>query len=300
MASKNLYWFKLKNTYFNQLVQKKMKRQKNGKDMQIIYLRMLLLSLDNQGYIHYQGIYDSIEEELAEEFDESIELVKATIDFLVSNNMIVRSNDKDQESYYIPEAIENVGKECDSAERVRQYRERKALQCNGDVTQGNAPVTTCNTDKIKDKSKVREDKELDNTLYNSLTLKEGDMLPPPADAGGASPFTLMDCKQCADEGKVNLSANGIAAFYSRMEKDNWKIKGVPVENLLKAMRGFSKNYKKYQKEVSGSENSKNAADREAPETSETEIQQEPQEEYEPTEEEYTKWLEEMGYKTKEE
>ena len=54
MASKNLYWFKLKNTYFNQLVQKKMKRQKNGKDMQIIYLRMLLLSLDNQGYIHYQ------------------------------------------------------------------------------------------------------------------------------------------------------------------------------------------------------------------------------------------------------
>lgn len=156
MASKNLYWFKLKNTYFNQLVQKKMKRQKNGKDMQIIYLRMLLLSLDNQGYIHYQGIYDSIEEELAEEFDESIELVKATIDFLVSNNMIVRSNDKDQESYYIPEAIENVGKECDSAERVRQYRERKALQCNGDVTQGNAPVTTCNTDKIKDKSKVRE------------------------------------------------------------------------------------------------------------------------------------------------
>ena len=33
MASKNLYWFKLKNTYFNQLVQKKMKRQKNGKEM---------------------------------------------------------------------------------------------------------------------------------------------------------------------------------------------------------------------------------------------------------------------------
>ena len=271
-----------------------MKRQKNGKDMQIIYLRMLLLSLDNQGYIHYQGIYDSIEEELAEEFDESTELVKITIEFLVSNNMIVRSNDKDQESYYIPEAIENVGKECDSAERVRQYRNRKALQCNGDVTQGNASVTTCNTDKIKDKSKVREDKELDNTLYNSLTLKEGETPPPPAGAGGASPFTLMDCRQCADEGKVNLSANGIAAFYSRMEKDNWKIKDEPVENLLKAMRGFAKNHKRYQKEVSKPETNENAADKETPETSETEIQQEPQEEYEPTEEEYTKWLEEMG------
>ena len=35
-----------------------MKRQKNGKDMQIIYLRMLLLSLIIKDTIHYQGIYD--------------------------------------------------------------------------------------------------------------------------------------------------------------------------------------------------------------------------------------------------
>ena len=110
----------------------------------------------------------------------------------------------------------------------------------------------------------------------------------------------MDCRQCADEGKVNLSANGIAAFYSRMEKDNWKIKDEPVENLLKAMRGFAKNHKPYQKEVSKPETNENAADKETPETSETEIQQEPQGEYETTEEEYTKWLEEMGYETREE
>ena len=36
MASKNLYWFKLKNTYFNQLVQKKMKRQKNKRQIRHI------------------------------------------------------------------------------------------------------------------------------------------------------------------------------------------------------------------------------------------------------------------------
>lgn len=33
-----------------------------------------------------------------------------------------------------------------------------------------------------------------------------------------------------------------------MEKDGWRIKGKPVENLLMAMRGFAKNHERYQKE----------------------------------------------------
>ena len=76
---KRYYWLKLKNTYFSQLTQKKMKRQPDGKEMQIIYLRMMLLSIDKEGYIYYQGVYDTLEEELAEEFDEKPELVKKTI-----------------------------------------------------------------------------------------------------------------------------------------------------------------------------------------------------------------------------
>ena len=305
MAVKNLYWFKLKNTYFNQLVQKKMKRQQNGKDMQIIYLRMLLLSLDNQGYIHYQGVYGSIEEELAEEFDESVELIKETIDFLVSNNMIVQSKTETEESYYMPEAIENTGKECESAERVRKYRERKTLHCNDGVTQGNDSVTVCNKDKSKrrireDKEiRVREDKELDNTLYNSLTLKENAALPS-ADAGNAhSSFTLIDCQQCANEGKVNLSETGVVAFFERMQKDGWKIKNRPVTNLLLAMRGFAKYYKKYQKntliKIEETDNQEKVINPDQME----EVLEQAQEEYEPTEEEYTEWLKDMGFNPEE-
>ena len=70
------------------------------------------------------------------------------------------------------------------------------------------------------------------------SLKGGRTLPPSANAGGASPFTLIDCQECADEGKVNLSEDGIRAFYDRMQKEEWKIRGAPVENLLLAMRGF--------------------------------------------------------------
>lgn len=85
---KRYYWLKLPNTYFSQLEQKKMRKQEHGKDMQVIYLRMLLLSFGSNGRIYYQNVYDTIEEELAEEFDEDVELIKETVKYLLDNNMI--------------------------------------------------------------------------------------------------------------------------------------------------------------------------------------------------------------------
>lgn len=137
MSAKRYYWLKLKNTYFRQLDQKKMRKQKNGKDMQIIYLRMMLLSIDKGGYIYYQEVYDSIEEELAEEFAEDLDLVQQTVKYLQENNLL-EVNDSD---YYLPQAVECTGSECDSAERVRNYRKKKvALQCNNKVTTSNVEI----------------------------------------------------------------------------------------------------------------------------------------------------------------
>ena len=49
---------------------------------------MLLLSFGSNGRIYYQGVYNTIEEELAEEFDEDVELIKETVKYLLDNNMI--------------------------------------------------------------------------------------------------------------------------------------------------------------------------------------------------------------------
>ena len=130
MAAKRYYWLKLGNTYFSQLEQKKMRKQKDGMNMQVIYLRMMLLSIDKDGYIYYQGVYDSIEEELAEEFSEDIELVRRTVEYLQDNNML-EVNDSD---YFLPQAVEYTGSECYSAERMRRLRERRTSQSDNDVT----------------------------------------------------------------------------------------------------------------------------------------------------------------------
>lgn len=163
--NKRYHWLKLQNTYFNQLEQKKMRRQENGKDMQIIYLRMMLLSLDKGGYIYHQGVYETLEEELAKEFLEDVAIVKETIQYLSDNNMI----SLDEESNcFMPQAVECTGSECYSAERVRRFREKKTLQCNTNVTECNGDVTLCNEDKEKELELDKEKEKRENINYQQI------------------------------------------------------------------------------------------------------------------------------------
>lgn len=237
------YWLQLPQTYFTRLSQRKMRKQPDGEIMQIIYLKMLLACIGNSGLILYQGVYDSLAEEIAEEIDEETEIVQKTIDYILKNNMARKIEDKEGNGYFFPESDEFTGSESESAERMRRMRKKaKALQCDVSVMDSDNGVTDGDDNKVKNNKKdVKK-----NIIDSSLHLKR-ETLPPSAGAGGASPFTLTDCKKCADEGKVNLSEDGIRAFYNRMEKDGWEIKGTPVTNLLKAIRGFAKNYKQYQK-----------------------------------------------------
>lgn len=142
--NKRYFWLKLKNTYFNQLEQKKMRKQENGKDMQIIYLRMMLLSLDKGGYIYYQGVYDSIEEELAEEFSEDVSIVRETIRYLSENNMI---SFDDESNCFLPQAVDCTGSESYSAERMRRLRAKRTSHCDAEVTGSDGSVTSCDEEK---------------------------------------------------------------------------------------------------------------------------------------------------------
>lgn len=157
---KRYFWLKLQATYFSQLEQKKMKRQEHGKDMQIVYLRMMLLSIDKGGYIYYQGVYDSLEEELAEEFDEPVGIIKETLDYLRENSMISIDENSD---CFVPESLRLTGSESYSAERMRRKREKdRVSHCDRGVTQGDAFVTSCDEEK-------ELEKEIDNKNTNSAS-----------------------------------------------------------------------------------------------------------------------------------
>lgn len=133
MAEKRFYWLKLKEDYFDSPRIKKLRKIAGGDTFTIVYLKMQLLSIKNQGIIKFEKIETTFEEELALKLDEDLENVKLTLAYLATQGLIENNEDE----FLLVEATKNIGSEVDSAERVRQFRERekqKALQCNGCVT----------------------------------------------------------------------------------------------------------------------------------------------------------------------
>lgn len=163
--SKKYYWLKLKEDFFKSKEIKKLRKIAGGDTYTIIYLKMQLLSIKNNGKIIFEGIESNLVEELALELDEPSENIEMTLNYLKLHNLIESC---EQDEYLLPKVLESIGKETDSAERVRKHRllkkkeEPKALHCNVDET-------NCNTEIEKEIEKeidIEKELEKDTDLHN--------------------------------------------------------------------------------------------------------------------------------------
>jgi len=144
MSNKKYYWLKLKEDFFRDKRIKKLRKIAGGDTYTIIYLKMQLLSLKDEGILYYEGVEDDFYEEIALEIDEETENVKITIMFLTANGLL---EEVEKDKYVLLETMKSIGSESSSAARVRKHREKsKTLQCNTSVTGGNSPVTIGNTE----------------------------------------------------------------------------------------------------------------------------------------------------------
>lgn len=151
--AKKFYWLKLKDNFFNQREIKKLRKIAGGDTFVIIYLKMQLLSVKTEGKIEFEGTEDSMIDQLELELDEERANIELTMAYLM-NNKLLELIDND---YLLPQACENIGKESDSAERVRRHRENKTLQCNTKMLPSNKCNVTSNTEiEIREKKKEKD------------------------------------------------------------------------------------------------------------------------------------------------
>ncbi|MCS4463376.1 phage replisome organizer N-terminal domain-containing protein [Clostridium botulinum] len=88
IIAKKYYWLKLKEDFFRQKEIKKLRKIAGGDTYTIIYLKMMLLSLKDEGKLFFEGLEDSFIDEIALEIDEDLENVKVTIMFLIKCRLI--------------------------------------------------------------------------------------------------------------------------------------------------------------------------------------------------------------------
>lgn len=123
---KRYYWLKLKEDFFNRKEIKKLRKLAGGDTFVIIYLKMLLISINNDGIIRFDGVENSLEDELALQLDEGADNVRMTVLYLKAQGLLEQV-DVNGSEYSLPEAIQNVGSEAESTERVRRMREKKKM-----------------------------------------------------------------------------------------------------------------------------------------------------------------------------
>ncbi len=128
---KRYYWLKLPEGFFRQKPIKKLRKIAGGDTFTIIYLKMLLIAMKQDGKIYFEGVEDDFYEELALELDEDPENVKVTVLFLIRQGLMELI---DESEYRLTECGKMVGSESASAERMRRMREKQASLCDNSVT----------------------------------------------------------------------------------------------------------------------------------------------------------------------
>lgn len=182
--NKKYYWLKLKDDFFTQKEIKRLRKIAGGDTYTIIYLKLLLLSLKDEGKIYFDGIGDSFSDELSLELDEEEENIQITLTYLKNKNLLEVVND---EEYILSDIPSMIGSESDSAVRMRRHRGKdkempsnsdgKVAQSDGETSQVDNVVQNSDTEKDiylerREKS-YKEDKDIvGQELTDSVFYKE--------------------------------------------------------------------------------------------------------------------------------
>ena len=115
-----------------------MRKLPGGEELTIIYLKIMLVSLADEGKIYFEGLADDLAEELALLIDEDPEAIRMALLFLSQKNLLTTS---DNFQYKLEQVPEMIGSETASTRRARKHREsQKALQCNTNATKRNGEI----------------------------------------------------------------------------------------------------------------------------------------------------------------
>ena len=140
-----------------------MRKLPGGEEITIIYLKIMLVSLADDGKIYFEGLADDLAEELSLLIDEDAEAVRMALIFLEQKKLLTTS---DNYQYNLEQVPELIGSETASTRRARKHREsKKALQCNTYATKRNGEI---DIEIAKDIERDNNNKTISPSLAENL------------------------------------------------------------------------------------------------------------------------------------
>lgn len=191
MAKTKVYfWLKVDKKFFENVFIKRLKNMNGGYAMTVIYIRLMLESLESDCILYYDGFLESLVEELAIKLDVSEDDINMTMAYFTKCGLIQIDTEGNAELLQAKAMLEQ---ETNQAQYMREYRKRRKLKNDNsyNVSQGdnvvNEPLTTCKTEidiekeiehKSKNKSKSKNNATADFSEIYSYYQQEIGVLSP--------------------------------------------------------------------------------------------------------------------------
>ena len=162
MAEKKYYWLKLPRNFFGKHYIKILRAKENGELLVLFYMWMLTEAIDHEGRLRYSEDIPYDEEMLAEASGFALHIVTQALQQFTKLQLVITESDG---TLFMPKSIEMIGSESASAQRVREYRERKNSKEKKpetvENTESNDNATKCNADVQKSNIEKELEKELE-------------------------------------------------------------------------------------------------------------------------------------------
>ena len=162
MVEKKYYWLKLPRNFFGKHYIKILRAKENGELLVLFYMWMLTEAIDHEGRLRYSEDIPYDEEMLAEASGFALHIVTQALQQFTKLQLVITESDG---TLFMPKSIEMIGSESASAQRVREYRERKNSKEKKpetvENTESNDNVTKCNSDVQKSNIEKELEKELE-------------------------------------------------------------------------------------------------------------------------------------------
>lgn len=167
MARTKIYfWLKIDKKFFDNIFIKRLKAVPGGYTMTVIYIRLMLESLESDCILYYEGYFDNLKEELALKLDVSEDDIDMTMAYFTKCGLIQIDEDKNAE---LPQAKALVQQETNQAAYMREYRKQQREQKENltMLSKGLTLSTTCKTEieiEIEKEKEKEKEKELEEEI----------------------------------------------------------------------------------------------------------------------------------------
>ena len=164
MAKTKIYfWLKVDKKFFDNLFIKRLKNMPGGYTMTVIYIRLMLESLEDDCILYYEGYFDSLVQELALKLDVSEDDINMTVAYFTKCGLIQIDDDGHAT---LSQAKAMVESETNWAKYKREQRKNSQDIPKLENVQNKKTISnSCPTEKEKE---IEIDKELELELELKL------------------------------------------------------------------------------------------------------------------------------------